>query len=62
MAIEFNYETKSAIGITTGNLLEWIADLHGELTDLGLLPGNGDEGISDETHNQLMVLAKLAED
>lgn len=61
MAIEFNYETNSAIGVTTGNLLEWIADLHGELADLGLLPGDAGSGISDETHNQLMLLSKIAE-
>ena len=57
MNMSFNYETEKVRGITKANLLKWIADLHGELATLGVLPGE----ISTETHQQMMILAKLYE-
>ena len=50
-----------ASNLTIASLLLWISDLHTELTNAGLLPGD-DAGISDETHQQIVILAMAAEE
>jgi hypothetical protein len=57
--MEFDYESQSVVGnvYSITDLIEWIAQLHSELADNGHLPG----AVSDETHQQLVILAKLAD-
>jgi hypothetical protein len=60
--IRFNYDDGEASGLTVPSLLEWISELHSELTNAGLLPGVGDlDLISDETHQQIVILSTIAE-
>jgi hypothetical protein len=55
--LEFNYEQETAEFVNAYSLLKWIRDLHTELTNTGCLPDH----ISTETHQQLMILAKIAD-
>lgn len=56
--MDFNYETQKIVGqFTKRDLLVWIKNLHTELTDNGHLPGS----VSDETHQQLVILAITGE-
>lgn len=54
--LEFDYEAKHAFGVTTENLVLWIEALHTELADSGAW-----DKLSDEMHQQLMILAGLAQ-
>lgn len=57
---DFNFEAATADDVTRETLLRWIGNIHTELTNCGLLPGD-DNGISDQTHQELMILAKMAD-
>lgn len=66
--LSFNYQNETVRSPTIGGLLNWISCLHGELTDAGLLPsgrcdkcGDAFDTVSNETHQQIMILAKAAE-
>lgn len=53
--IKFDYEHEEVTKpLTVTALLNWIQELHTEMSDLGLLPGK----ISTQTHQELMILAQ----
>lgn len=56
--IKFDYERETVLApLTVPTLLDWIRELHAELTNLGLLPSK----ISDETHKQITILSQYDE-
>lgn len=56
--MEFNFETmRLDREPTVKELLQWIQDLHSQLTDNGILP----DGVDSETHNQIMILSNEAD-
>lgn len=54
--IEFRFDPYGASNVTVENLLKWIGELHGELTDNGTWAE-----LDTETHLQLMALATEAD-
>jgi hypothetical protein len=55
--MRFDYEKGKVKNLTVPALLKWISEVHSEMTNNGLLP----DSVSDQTHNEMMLLAAAAD-
>lgn len=56
--IEFDFDNQTITSeLSVASLITWIGALHSELTNEGHLP----HGVSDQTHNELMVFAHMTD-